>query len=591
MALSLMQILKYVARAGGERPHLATFVRVSGLKVGRPRSKPDVERRVLAKTWSIEGSGKRRYLGKYVTTIDYLKSKTKPGVNVRVSCSCGDFWARWEYALWRKGAAEIVYSDGEPSDVTNPRYIPACCVAKGSYVLTDTGSKLIEDVVPGDKLLTLNGVNVASDAGLTRRAAHVVVLHTADRQLPVTPDHPVLVVRARAHAPEWARADSIRVGDHLVDVLPGNAPDASLRAYEAAGFFMAEHDESTGEPIDAYERPYVDSLFREVTGLACVGKNRLNVSGKALRVLTSKVGFDPRVKRVPEELFLDRSKLASFMRGAWTADGWVSSDKTLATLATVSRQLADDYARALRTLGIRVNVTVNTRSAGSDYSQYLVRIADAASWQKNAALLAGSPKEPIRWDVLYDESANRLSPFHPEAVREKVHAHLLQTASKDLLSKDDLVQVTSLTSLASVRDVLGDHMTRVTFPHADKPCFAASTKAIHAAKLIADVYAKRVLRGCATKKRYPQFLAWLSASGATPKFVEDFYRKWLRDTLSYPTVTDITESVSDVYDITVPDAGHFTANGLVVHNCKHIIKLTDAAFRAGHLNEDFTLKL
>lgn len=130
MPMTMMQILKNIAKYGGERPYLANLVKVTAFKAGRVRSKPNVKIRFIAKTWSIEGTGKRRHLGKYVTYIEYLNDK-----HVKVSCSCGDFWARWEYALWRKGAADITYSNGEPPDKSNPMYRPASC--KHLIKLTD----------------------------------------------------------------------------------------------------------------------------------------------------------------------------------------------------------------------------------------------------------------------------------------------------------------------------------------------------------------------------------------------------------------------------------------------------------------------
>lgn len=60
---------------------------------------------------------------RYVTVITFLDTK----LHVNISCSCGDFMYRTEWALWNKGAADIEYSNGEPPDITNPKYSPYCC--------------------------------------------------------------------------------------------------------------------------------------------------------------------------------------------------------------------------------------------------------------------------------------------------------------------------------------------------------------------------------------------------------------------------------------------------------------------------------
>ena len=60
---------------------------------------------------------------KYVTVIEFLDTK----LHVKVGCSCPDFWARHEYALWNKGAADIEYSNGEYPEITNPTLKVSTC--------------------------------------------------------------------------------------------------------------------------------------------------------------------------------------------------------------------------------------------------------------------------------------------------------------------------------------------------------------------------------------------------------------------------------------------------------------------------------
>lgn len=46
---------------------------------------------------------------------------------VKVSCTCDDFWSVWEFALNKKGAANIKYCNGEPPLIKNPRLVAGCC--------------------------------------------------------------------------------------------------------------------------------------------------------------------------------------------------------------------------------------------------------------------------------------------------------------------------------------------------------------------------------------------------------------------------------------------------------------------------------
>jgi len=58
----------------------------------------------------------------YTSEIEILPNRA-----VKLSCSCDDFLFRFEYALYRRGAADIRHSNGEPPDITNPAHQPGCC--------------------------------------------------------------------------------------------------------------------------------------------------------------------------------------------------------------------------------------------------------------------------------------------------------------------------------------------------------------------------------------------------------------------------------------------------------------------------------
>jgi len=60
---------------------------------------------------------------KYVTVITVLNRRG----HVNLSCSCDDFKYRLEYPLTKKGAAQIEYSNGDPTVYTNPSLIPYAC--------------------------------------------------------------------------------------------------------------------------------------------------------------------------------------------------------------------------------------------------------------------------------------------------------------------------------------------------------------------------------------------------------------------------------------------------------------------------------
>lgn len=70
---------------------------------------------------------------KYITKIEFKSNR-----NVIVGCSCYDFTFRYEFALAKKGAAVINYSNGQPPNTTNPppRVLGCCkhCIALYKYM-------------------------------------------------------------------------------------------------------------------------------------------------------------------------------------------------------------------------------------------------------------------------------------------------------------------------------------------------------------------------------------------------------------------------------------------------------------------------
>jgi len=60
---------------------------------------------------------------RYVTVVEFIDKK----LHVNVSCSCPDFMYRYEYALHKRKAADLEYSNGQPPDMTNPTQVVGQC--------------------------------------------------------------------------------------------------------------------------------------------------------------------------------------------------------------------------------------------------------------------------------------------------------------------------------------------------------------------------------------------------------------------------------------------------------------------------------
>ena len=121
MALSMEQILRRTTPLRLEKA--TTTVRISKLKLSV--SKTTKLPLAVAQGYSKDVNREKKVTyNKYITSILFRKNK-----KVKISCSCPDFvYAGWEWALWKRGSADIIYGNGEPPDITNPGgLVTGCC--------------------------------------------------------------------------------------------------------------------------------------------------------------------------------------------------------------------------------------------------------------------------------------------------------------------------------------------------------------------------------------------------------------------------------------------------------------------------------
>lgn len=90
-----------------------------------------VEGRITAEqpTRKVEGKIKNIVSGNtHICSVEGLSAGRLSTNHVKVACDCEYFLYICEYALNRKGAADIKYSNGKPPTTTNPTLIPTMCV-------------------------------------------------------------------------------------------------------------------------------------------------------------------------------------------------------------------------------------------------------------------------------------------------------------------------------------------------------------------------------------------------------------------------------------------------------------------------------
>lgn len=120
MAMTISQIM---AKTPLDRKQMGKASKIIGYKAkktvnGFPMLMAKVQCLVNSKLEAIPAHARQSYL---VVIEVYKKGQ------VIVSCSCDDFKYRWEYALNKKGAARIEYSNGEPPVERNDAEVPGMC--------------------------------------------------------------------------------------------------------------------------------------------------------------------------------------------------------------------------------------------------------------------------------------------------------------------------------------------------------------------------------------------------------------------------------------------------------------------------------
>lgn len=117
-AYMLSRTPKYVRKRGG-------FVKLIATKI--MKRTPVI--RTVTRT-NILGEKPR----KHYQSIEFLSGTSiKEKAKLKVSCDCGFFLYVCEVALFLRGAADIIYSNGEMPVTTNPRKVPLVC--KHLYVV------------------------------------------------------------------------------------------------------------------------------------------------------------------------------------------------------------------------------------------------------------------------------------------------------------------------------------------------------------------------------------------------------------------------------------------------------------------------
>jgi len=140
----------------------------------------------------------------YLNQPEFSKAKV-PLPRWKISRQCVQLIKCLQTAMHKPGTNDIAKTDASESSIGDD-----ACFTAGTPIGVEGGNMAIEEVRPGDKVWTREGLRVVRDAGVTGVREVQALLTTSGRVLVGSGSHPIWVRDIG-----WRRLDSLRYGDIL----------------------------------------------------------------------------------------------------------------------------------------------------------------------------------------------------------------------------------------------------------------------------------------------------------------------------------------------------------------------------------------
>lgn len=321
------------------------------------------------------------------------------------------------------------------SDAHND-WCPGCVIGE-TLVVSNPSVKQIQDVKPGDRVLTAAGEYKRVGARIRHQyyGPMYAVRAKSFGEIKATPEHPFMAVRRtwgrHRHNSEFdeqkVEASDLKVGDYLVFPVMQTVIDAvnfpiifSRRAKDTrskpipnevpmgddflrlSGYYIAEGSAHKRQLIYSFEKSetaYIDdvealmeSLFglqgRPVQKEGRKGVDLVFNSSYLSEFFESMFGGDAENKRIPHEfMFLPVSKQAALLRGLWRGDG--DFKKSKARYTTTSVVLSEQVKMILLRLGI-VPIMQTEPAHGNHRTAYSLYVSYWRDYNRLAELVGVS---------------------------------------------------------------------------------------------------------------------------------------------------------------------------------------------------------
>jgi intein/homing endonuclease len=487
-----------------------------------------------------------------------------------------------EYALAKAGSSIIVNGNGQPPRITNPRRLPVVCVADDALISTARGLVSADAVATTDQLLTMDGHLTPVRRIYRHRADTTVVVTTSTgRKLTCTPEHPWLVLDPKTLSLGWTNATDLErgvvvsvgmVGQHPKTLRFTHLKDVSNRHPHASteirlpttmsaelariiGYLLSEGSVSHGavcfgngnyaivaDYVACWLRAFGVRLKIKTESLNDKPYYTVNFGSVVAMDFLHTLGVSPALasdKTLPWSIAqAPLTGVINFLAAFIDGDGSLDESGYLYRIGTRSQQLALQLQTLLNGLGIHSTVRVqkNTGGYGVRQSTFSVHVGDLDAGQ--LANLLPLPRVGHK-QVAVINARRRL--------RKPGSGNYIPGLKVLLLQRLREVTTTSDKRTATKQLVITQNMTS---GEVRAPVSLTACKALGSVREVTY----------SLLQRFPELLALLT----------DDQRAVIGLGLNFEVVVSKRSAgARDVVDFTT-DAGHFLANSLVTHNCKHI---------------------
>lgn len=549
----------------------------------------------------------------YNLTVEEDNSYIVNGIAVH---NCEDFRYRWAYANNLQGSSPVgvnSYSknNGQPARVLNPHNQIGLCVAKGELVSTNRGFIPIENVEKNDLVWTLEGWNRVLESVHTGTKEIIEIKSQSGRIIKVTPEHKVLVFNEKKLF-QWVQASSLTSKDFLclthpadidkeyrtiqVDEYSGDKlhyPKRTIKMdpvlSELMGYMVSEGSPGLFSNFnDKLLRDFYDKWTTIFGNQSCVLRKDGCYIGPNGHKILSQIGFKTGAynKDVPDWILSgNREIVVSFLRGCYAGDGNFRNRHS--TYASVSEKLVRNIQLLSGFLGVKTSVSCGYGGVANSLV-WTVRTSSQEQTEKLFSIV-----NPIRGYSSYDVKLPVQEHFSRDGyIVEKGNKFFTTLIENTLLCKIPNQEII----LNNCSDYFNSIKSEDTYWIASslkklgllRKCRIRKSGKMHNVAYTSDIFL--VLKSYLVRKIKNKLgISHLGSYKIHRNKIVEILKELKEispesfDPVSLLCKKDVhfekIESVNrlkevvDVYDLKIDNVEHFTVNGVVVHNCKHLIAL------------------